>query len=138
AALAVLAPRVAEAGSGDWAASLPGVGRALAAVVAAAASHAGLWAEVYLVTGLALDVLRGHPPRADSVTCYPVEGAKKAAVFAGAFMAIVHVPGLLWNVSAVRSLAESYPVPLGLLAGAAAFPLVKTVVETFDGSQRFF
>jgi cyclic beta-1,2-glucan synthetase len=138
AALAVLAPRVAAAGSGDWAASLSDASRALVAVVTAAASQAGLWAEVYLVTGLALDALRGRPPAAAAVVGHSVEGAKKAAVFAGVFMAIVQVLGLLWDASAVRSIAERFPAPLAVLAGAAAFPLVKTVIETFDGSHRFF
>jgi cyclic beta-1,2-glucan synthetase len=138
AAFAVAAPWVAAAGSSQQVADLASPLQMLAAIVTAAVSQAGLWAEVYLVTGLALDALRGKPPAAESVAKYPVEGAKKAAVFAAAFMAIVHVPGLLRQVDAVRSLAESSPILMFALAGALAFPLVKTVIETFDGSQRFF
>jgi cyclic beta-1,2-glucan synthetase len=137
AVLVVLAPWVAAAGSSDRVASLPGVRRMFAAVVTAAASQAGLWAEVYLVTGLALDALRGRPPSADSIPQYPIDGAKKAAVFAGAFMAIVHVPGLLWQVDTLRAIAEDQPIVFAVLAGALSFPLVKAVIETFDGSQRF-
>ncbi|HKB01846.1 MAG TPA: hypothetical protein VKD90_06480, partial [Gemmataceae bacterium] len=137
AAAVVAAPWVAAAGSGETVARLSGVPRMLAVIGAAAVSQAGLWAEVYLITGLALGALRGKPPDGKSVLENPVEGAKKAAVFAATFMAVVYVPGLLWELSFVRSLAADYPVPLAMLAGALAFPLLKTVVETFDGSQRF-
>jgi cyclic beta-1,2-glucan synthetase len=138
AALVVAAPWVAAAGSSQRTAALAGGPRAVVAVVTAALSQAGLWAEVYLITGLALDALRGRPPSADTAARLPVEGARKAAVFAGVLMAIVHVAGLLWQIETVRTLATDAPVLLAALAGALAFPLIKTVVETFDGSQYFF
>ena len=121
-----------------WVVFESGVSRMIAAVAAAAVSQAGLWAEVYLITGLALDALRGTPPSAGCVRRYAVEGAKKGAVFSGTFMAFVYVPGLLWELPAVRALVADYPVLLGGVVGALVFPLLKTVVETFDGSRRFF
>ncbi|MBO0698654.1 MAG: hypothetical protein J2P46_09685, partial [Zavarzinella sp.] len=126
------------AGSGERVAALSGVSRLVAVVVTAAVSQAGLWAEVYLITGMALDALRGQPPSARCVVHYPVQGAKKAAVFGSVFMAVVYIPWMLWEAPGVRSLAADYPVPLAVLAGALAFPVVKAIIETFDGSHRFF
>ncbi len=54
------------------------------------------------------------------------------------FMTILGVVSLVSGVPQVRRLAEAEPMALGLLLGAAAFPLVKTIVETFDGSPSFF
>ena len=62
----------------------------------------------------------------------------KGMIFSGLFMAIVYVPGLLWDVPAVREFASNYPLLLATLFGVLAFPLLKTVIESFDGSPPFF
>jgi cyclic beta-1,2-glucan synthetase len=35
-------------------------------------------------------------------------------------------------------LAQSWPLPVGTLLGALLFPLLRTIVESFDGSAPFF
>src|SRR5205807_2641619 len=116
------------------------------AVLTTVVSQAGLWAEAYLITGMVLDAIHGQAPSAGSASGHPVEGMKKGMVFSGTFMAIVYGLGLLGEVPAVRHLASlpsGGPPPvlaavlLGAL-GALAFPLIKTIVESFDGSQAFF
>src|SRR6185312_7604645 len=53
-------------------------------------------------------------------------------------MAILYGLGALWEVPGVRRIVEGVPILAALLFGAVAFPLVKTIFETFDGSQGFF
>jgi cyclic beta-1,2-glucan synthetase len=112
--------------------------RSLAAVATAMLSQAGLWAEVYLVTALVLDAIHGRVPSQASLAGPAVQGMKKAMVFSGLFMAAVHVPDLLGRVSEICSLAQSDPVLVATLLGALSFPLLKTVIESFDGSPPFF
>jgi cyclic beta-1,2-glucan synthetase len=138
AAAAVAAPWVAAIGSGKEVASWALPVRLAAALVYTMLSQAGLWGAVYLVTGLVSDALNGRAPTAKSVRDHPVEGMRKGAVYSGVFMAVLSVPELLWQVPAVRAFAEASPVVAATLAGALAFPLVKTVIETFDGSTAFF
>jgi cyclic beta-1,2-glucan synthetase len=134
----IAAPWVAAWGSGSEVAALPGVLRLVAVVVTAMLSQAPLWAEVYLITGMVLDAIHGKPPSAGSAVGIPISGVKKGMVFSGTFMAVVYVPGLLWSVPEVRAFATDYPVPLAALFGAVVFPLLKTIIETFDGSPNFF
>jgi cyclic beta-1,2-glucan synthetase len=145
AAAAVAAPWVAAWGSGVpvegtgvTVADAPPALRFLAAVATAMLSQAGLWAEVYLFTALVLDAIHGRAPSAASVAAPPVQGMKKAMIFSGLFMAVVYVPDLLWGAPGFRSFAQSYPVPVAALVAALTFPLLKTVMESFDGSPPFF
>ncbi len=135
---AVVAPSIADYGSGPAMAGLNAWGRMLGAVAAAALSQAGLWAEVYLITGLLLDALRGSAPSEESAVGHPVLGMKKGMVYSGTFMGLLYGLGALWTIRPVPDLAEGYPAVAGLLFGAVAFPMVKTIFETFDGSQAFF
>ncbi len=138
AAAAVAGPIVADLGSGATIAGWPGWLRAPAAVAATMLSQAGLWAEVYLVTGLFMDAIHGVAPTRESTGRHPSQGLKKGLVYAGVFMAILQAVAAVGSIAAVRRLAESYPVLLALPFGALAFPLAKTIFETFDGSQGFF
>ncbi|HEY2155727.1 MAG TPA: hypothetical protein VGH33_08855, partial [Isosphaeraceae bacterium] len=131
-------PWVAALGSGTMVAHLPGVIRWLVVVATTVVSQAGLWAEAYLLTGLVLDAIHGVGPSRETVVAHPTLGMKKGAVYSGTFMTILGVIALLAGVPQVRRLAESEPMALGLLVGAMAFPLVKTIIETFDGSPSFF
>src|SRR5262249_25850034 len=126
---AVTAPWVAAAGSGAAVASGPAALRPVAAVLAAIASQAALWAGAYLLTGMVVDVLRDQPPTGASVAGHAALGMKKAAVFGGVFMGLLQTLGVAAEVPTVRWLAEAHPVALAALAGALTFPLLKTIVE---------
>ncbi len=77
AAAVVVAPWIADLGSGALAASLPSPVRWFAVVLTTVLSQAALWAEVYLITGLVLDGIRGQGPSAKSVGTHPVQGIRK-------------------------------------------------------------
>ncbi len=135
---AVAGPWVAWLGSGASVAAWPSLVRWLAVVATTVVSQAGLWAEAYLLTGLVLDAIHGVGPSTISIAAHPTLGLKKGMVYSGAFMTILGVVALLSGMPQVRRLADADPMALGLLAGAFVFPLVKTIVETFDGSPSFF
>ncbi|WP_435011123.1 GH36-type glycosyl hydrolase domain-containing protein [Tundrisphaera lichenicola] len=132
------APHLADYGSGELVASLGPWGRWIAAVVMTAFSQAGLWAEVYLITGLLMDAIRGGAPTRASALGNPWLGAKKGVVYAGTFMAILYGLGALSTVPGLWALAQRFTVLSAVLFGALAFPMIKTIFETFDGSQGFF
>ena len=135
---AISAPWVASLGSGPAVASWPAGMRLFATIVTTVLSQAGLWAEAYLITGLAMDAIHGQAPSRDSCVVHPLRGMTKGMVFSGTFMGILHVLGILADLPVFRSTATSYPLPAATLFGALAFPLLKTIVETFDGSYAFF
>jgi cyclic beta-1,2-glucan synthetase len=135
---AISAAWVASLGSNAAVASWPAVARLLAAVVTTVVSQAGLWAEAYLITGMAMDAIHGHAPSRDSCAEHPLRGMVKGMVYSGTFMGLLHVLGLLANEPTIRWTAVTYPLPAAMLFGALIFPLLKTIIETFDGSYAFF
>ena len=138
AAAVIGAPSIADWGSGALAASLPSVPRTLLVVATTMLSQAGLWAEVYLVTGMLLGALDGRASASNAAGGYCLEGAKKGMIYSGLFMAILCGIGLLGQLPGIPSLLAAHPIVVLSLAMAFAFPLAKTILETFDGSQRFF
>jgi cyclic beta-1,2-glucan synthetase len=135
---AVTAPLVAASGSGAAVAAGPAALRSLVAVLSTMVSQAALWAEAYLLTGLLIDAFGAKPPTGASACCHAVEGLKKGAVFGGVLMGLLQALGLAAAVPTLRWFAEANPVAFAALTGALTFPLLKTIIETFDGSQRFF
>lgn len=135
---AVAAPGIAAYGSSATVASWPAAWRLIATVLTTIFSQAGLWAEVYLLTGMVLDAIHGQAPSRTSAYGHPVQGMQKAMVFSGSFMGIVYGLGVLGEIPALRSFADSSPVTCAAFYGALAFPLLKTIIESFDGSPPFF
>ena len=120
-------------------AAWPVVLRLVATVLTTMLSQAGLWAEAYLVTGMIMDAIHGQAPTRASVFEHPVTGMKKAMVYGGVFMGSLYALGLLWEVPLIRWAADNHVLAgRAMLAGAIAFPLLKTIIETFDGSPPFF
>ena len=134
---AAATPPVAEAGSLAALANFYAIPRILGAAFAAALAQAGLWAQVYLVTGVLGDILHDAPPVAQRVYGYWRSGAGKGAVYGGVFV------GLLLSVQAFVS--EPGAISLFLasgfigaaLAGAALFPLARTILESTDSTPPF-
>ncbi len=135
---AVAAFWIAALGSGASVADWPSVERLFAVVLTTVLSQAGLWAEAYLITGMILDAVHGQAPSGDSAISHPIKGMKKGMVYSGVFMGSLYTLGLLWEVPLLRSLAESYSIIAAVILGASLFPLIKTIIETFDGSPPFF
>ena len=135
--VAVAAPWVADYGSSvevaGWAAGLPPI----VATGAASLSQAGLWAEVYLITGLLLDAVAGFAPTGAASQRHTLSGMGKGAVYAGVFMAILQGVGLILAEAKFRAWLLDHPIVLAVPLGALVFPLLKTIIETFDGSKGF-
>ena len=104
----------------------------------AALAQGGLWAIVYLMTGVLLDWLAGRPPRWDAAWDHWRTGAVKGAIYGGLFMGfiliaafVLRIPGAPWFLGGLA------PVVFPLL-GAGLFPLAMTVVGSADGTPPFF
>ena len=136
AAAAIAAPWVADLGSG--AVTVPVAFRPLAALVATMLSQGALWALVFMLTGVVLDGMRRQPPSAGSIRQHGMSGLRKGMAFSGILVSILFLFNALvhWPIAIEAYRAAPWLV---LASGiAAAFPLAKTIIESFDGSQSFF
>ncbi len=104
-------------------------------IVTAVLSQAALWAQTYLVTGLLMDALEGRPPTVDRARGHWQQGAYKGALYGGLFMTFIHL--LAGGYHSLAALILAYPYVSGTLLGGVLFPVVKTIVESFDGSAPF-
>ena len=107
------------------------------AVAAAAAAQAGLWAVVYVVTGLAIDALNGVPPTYATAYGQWRSGATKGFIYGGVFMAIVLVGAAVLSLPGLVPLSRAFPFGPGLVGGALLFPLALTVISSADGTPPF-
>ncbi len=132
---AVMGPHIA-----DLPASLGGAQgvQMVVAIAAASVAQAGLWAIVYIVTGLAIDALNGVPPTFATAYGQWHSGGRKGSIYGGVFMAIVVVGSAVLELPGVVPLARAMPVPASLLCGLALFPLALTVISSADGTPPFF
>lgn len=137
AVLASATPSIAGLGSGAALASLPRAAGTLAAIAAAMLSQAGLWAETFLITGLLMDALHSKQPSWRGGSDHFTSGFSKGAVYSGLFMGLILALGAVFASPAWRSLILRYPLTTAGLAGVLLFPLLKTIVESFDGSPPF-
>jgi cyclic beta-1,2-glucan synthetase len=138
AAAAVLAQQIAAWGSSMTVASWPAAPRLLAIVAATILSQGGLWAEAYLVTGMVMDAIHKQAPSRISAVAHPLKGMSKGMIYSGTFMGMLHVVGIVSGEPLIQGAANRYPILTAILFGAVAFPLLKTIIETFDGSHAFF
>jgi cyclic beta-1,2-glucan synthetase len=134
---AIVAPLVANLGSTATVASLAPAWQSVVSILATMFSHAGLWGEVYLLTGIILDATQRAAPSRESVSRHVVGGMRKGMAYSGLFMTILHVLRALLQVPATHAVLTTVPILTGILCGALLFPFVKTIIETFDGSPRF-
>ncbi len=134
----IAAPVVADLGSGNFAAGLPGLLKPVAAVLATIVSQSALWAEVFLVTGMILDGMRGIAPGCATMKLHAVNGMKKGMVYSGTLMALLQLIHIVAGLALAQNLWRTIPALLLAVVGAAVFPLSKAIIESFDGSQSFF
>ncbi|RYB02694.1 glycosyl transferase family 36 [Lichenibacterium ramalinae] len=110
----------------------------LVAIGAAALAQSGLWAVVYIVTGLAIDALNGVPPTYATAYGQWRSGATKGLIYGAVFIAIVVVGAAVLSVPGLPGLARAFPFGPGLVGGALLFPLALTVISSADGTPPFF
>jgi cyclic beta-1,2-glucan synthetase len=104
----------------------------------AALAQAGLWAIVYLLTGVVLDWLAGRPPRFEVVWEHWRTGFIKGAIYGALFMGLILVAALILRVPGAPAFFDSGALIIGPLLGALLFPLGQTIVGSADGTAPFF
>ncbi len=104
----------------------------------AALAQAGLWAIVYLLTGVALDWLAGRPPRFEVVWEHWRTGFIKGAIYGALFMGLILVAALILRVPGAPAFFDRGALIAGPLLGALLFPLGQTIVGSADGTPPFF
>ena len=104
----------------------------------AALAQGGLWAIVYLMTGVALDWLGGRPPRFDAVWNHWRTGFIKGAIYGALFIGFILVAALVLRAPGAAATFSRYALVTGALFGALLFPLGMTVVGSADGTPPFF
>jgi cyclic beta-1,2-glucan synthetase len=133
----VITPVVADWGSNPALALWPRVPAVLAAVGTAVVSQAGLWAQTYLLTGILLHALRNRKPGTYWAMQDYTAGLAKGAVYSGVFLGLLHGIALVALNPAAAGFVAGHAVLASLVFGALAFPLFRTIVESFDDSERF-
>ena len=99
-----------------------------------ALAQAGLWAIVYLLTGVALDWLAGRPPRFEVVWEHWRTGFIKGAVYGALFMGLILIAALILRVPGAPAFFDRGALIIGPLFGALLFPLGQTIVGSADGT----
>ena len=133
-AVAALSPLVANAA--QW------VVQPLLAIVfssaCAALAQAGLWAIVYLFTGVMLDWLGGRPPRFETVWEHWRTGFVKGAIYGALFIGFVLIAALILRAPGAEAILSGGVLVIGPLGGALLFPLGATILGSADGTAPFF
>ena len=97
-----------------------------------------LWGEVYLITGMILDGIKQVAPSREAVSKNIITGMRKGMAYSGILVGFMYALKMILDANAVKSFTNSFPLIVGVIAGALVFPLLKTIIETFDGSIPFF
>ncbi len=133
AALAALTPLIANLAQSV---SAPFLAIAVSAILAALA-QAPLWAIVYVMTGLTLDLLSGRPPTFRAAYDHWRIGFVKGAIYGGTFMFLLLAAAFPLRDPAFVAFARDHAILLSPLLGLA-FPLIQTIVGSADGTPPFF
>jgi len=93
----VVAPLIADLGSTAAVASLPVFLQAIVSALTTMLSFAGLWGEVYLITGIALDGGKRTAPSWSSISSHVTIGVKKGVAYSGILVALLYSLFILLN-----------------------------------------
>ena len=104
----------------------------------AALAQAGLWAIVYLLTGIVLDWLGGRPPRFEAAWEHWRTGFVKGAIYGALFMGFILVAALILRAPGAATILDRAALLIGPIGGAFAFPLAQTIMGSADGTAPFF
>ncbi len=134
----ITSPLIAGLGSGANIAALPAIAIFFVVIITTVFSHAGLWAQVYLLTGMIMDGMHGIEPSWITIRDHTSSGIKKGMVYSGTFMGILYGLKIVSDIPLSQWALSSHSMIALLLFGTLIFPLIKTIIETFDGSHGFF
>ena len=104
----------------------------------AALAQGGLWAIVYLMTGILLDWLGGRPPRFDAAWEHWRTGFVKGAIYGGLFIGFILIAASILRLPGAGAMLSRYALVSGPLFGAILFPLGATILGSADGTPPFF
>ncbi len=135
AVLAALTPIIANLPQ-----AMPGFGstQILVAVAAAALAQAGLWCLTFVLTGVAMDALRGAPPTFIKAYFHAKDGFLKGAIYGGTFMFLLLVAALTLRQPGFTGLVSQQPFLVAAVGGMLLYPLIQTLVASADGTPPFF
>jgi cyclic beta-1,2-glucan synthetase len=133
----VVSPYIADGGSSAAILSLPKGLNILVVLLSAMLSQAGLWMEAYLITGMILDGMYGYAPNESALARHGATGLKKGMAYSAIFLGLLFGIKALAQWPATHTFILASPVLSGVLFGALVFPLIKTIIESFDGSMPF-
>ncbi|MBU9889451.1 MAG: hypothetical protein KTQ49_06255, partial [Candidatus Omnitrophica bacterium] len=136
--MVVIAPAIADLGAAAPVVALPLVLRAAVSVLLTMLSFAGLWGEIYFLTGMLLDSGKRIALSDETVYKHVTTGMRKGMAYSGILMALLYLTHMAFSTPGSQQVLASFPYVFGVIAGALLFPLVKTLIETFDGSLPFF
>lgn len=134
---AVVAPLIADFGSVASPLAATPAARFVVVIASTVLSQGLLWAEVFLLTGLMLDGINRKGPTWLGLARHAIRGLTNGAIFSGVFMSLVLGLHGLAGTAIARTAYLTLPVLWLAAAAAFAFPLLKAIVESFDGSQSF-
>jgi cyclic beta-1,2-glucan synthetase len=103
-----------------------------------ALAQGGLWAIVYLLTGITLDWLGGRPPRFEIAWEHWRTGFVKGAIYGALFMGFILVAALILRAPGATTILDRAALLVGPVGGALAFPLAQTIMGSADGTAPFF
>ena len=66
-----------------------------------------------------------------------IQGIKKGIIYSGIFIGSLYSLGALWEFPYVPWMTATFPTVAAILLMSLGFPLLKTVIESFDGSPPF-
>ena len=131
-------PAIASLGSGAAVAALPPAVGALAAIAAAIASQAGLWAQTFLLTGIIMDALHRKHPAWYWGPGHFKSGFTQGAVYSGVFMGLIHAVAGALSVPGVWSLLTNILWQAQALPASSCFHSLKPLLKALRASLRFF
>jgi cyclic beta-1,2-glucan synthetase len=105
--------------------------------ILAALAQAPLWAIVYVMTGLTLDLLGGRPPTFRAAYDHWRAGFVKGAIYGGVFMFLLLALALPLREPGFVDFVAANALLLSPLLGLA-YPLIQTIVGSADGTPPFF
>ena len=138
AALAALSPQLATLAASPVVTGMPWPVRTAGVAVLGGLALGGLWAQTFLLTGIMLDAIHGRRPTFPVGARHWRDGAGKGAVYSGVFILLVQLLAAALAQPALRAIFAAAPLPAAAAAGALLYPLARTILESFDGSQPFF
>lgn len=110
----------------------------MAAVLGVALAQGSLWAEVFLMTSLIMEAMRGRRPT--WYWGYPAfrDGLGQGAAYGTLFLGLVLAVDALFEWSWTERAFATLPSFSGAVLGVVTMPMVVTVLESLDDGRPFF